>query len=90
MAGVEGFGHVSRPRNFTIDSIAVIGRFPCEMPPALLTPSCHSEFRTPQAQHAKIRPEGRIYAWLGWRDSNPRMSAPKTDALPLGHTPIPG
>ena len=25
--------------------------------------------------------------WLGWRDSNPRMSAPKTDALPLGHTP---
>lgn len=26
--------------------------------------------------------------WLGWRDSNPRMSAPKTDALPLGHTPV--
>ncbi|GEM_PF-800520 len=26
--------------------------------------------------------------WLGWRDSNPRMSAPKADALPLGDTPI--
>ena len=26
--------------------------------------------------------------WLGWRDSNPRMSAPKTDALPLGDSPI--
>lgn len=25
--------------------------------------------------------------WLGRRDSNPRMSAPKTDALPLGHAP---
>ncbi|MDQ5943363.1 MAG: hypothetical protein QG675_131 [Patescibacteria group bacterium] len=25
--------------------------------------------------------------WLGWRDSNPRMAAPKAAALPLGHTP---
>jgi hypothetical protein len=26
--------------------------------------------------------------WLGMRDSNPRMSAPKADALPLGESPI--
>ena len=26
--------------------------------------------------------------WLGWRDSNPRMSAPKADALPLGDIPL--
>jgi hypothetical protein len=26
--------------------------------------------------------------WLGRRDSNPRMSAPKADALPLGHAPL--
>jgi hypothetical protein len=26
--------------------------------------------------------------WLGWRDSNPRISAPKTDALPLGDIPL--
>lgn len=26
--------------------------------------------------------------WLGWQDSNLRMSAPKADALPLGDTPI--
>ena len=25
--------------------------------------------------------------WLGRRDSNPRMSAPKADALPLGDAP---
>ena len=25
--------------------------------------------------------------WLGWLDSNQRMSAPKADALPLGDTP---
>ena len=25
--------------------------------------------------------------WLGWRDSNPRMAAPKAAALPLGDTP---
>ena len=29
-----------------------------------------------------------LQIWLGWRDSNPRMSAPKTDALPLGDIPI--
>ena len=28
------------------------------------------------------------YAWLGWRDSNPRMPAPKAGALPLGDTPV--
>ena len=26
--------------------------------------------------------------WLGRRDSNPRMSEPKSDALPLGDAPI--
>ena len=26
--------------------------------------------------------------WLGRQDSNLRMSAPKTDALPLGHIPV--
>ena len=31
---------------------------------------------------------GLCSIWLGWRDSNPRMSAPKTDALPLGDSPI--
>ena len=25
--------------------------------------------------------------WLGWRDSNPRITGPKPGALPLGHTP---
>ena len=26
--------------------------------------------------------------WLGWRDSNPRITASKAAALPLGHTPM--
>ena len=26
--------------------------------------------------------------WLGWQDSNLRMTEPKPVALPLGHTPI--
>ena len=34
-----------------------------------------------------ISPELRSL-WLGWRDSNPRMPAPKAGALPLGDTPI--
>jgi hypothetical protein len=39
------------------------------------------------SSHAKTRPKGRVYAWLGWRDSNPRMLVPETSALPLGDTP---
>jgi hypothetical protein len=27
-------------------------------------------------------------AWLGRRDSNPRMPGPKPGALPLGHAPL--
>ncbi len=27
--------------------------------------------------------------WLGRRDSNPRVSAPEADALPLGYSPMP-
>ena len=29
------------------------------------------------------------YAWLGWRDSNPRMPGPEPGALPLGDIPLP-
>ena len=31
---------------------------------------------------------GLCSIWLGRRDSNPRMSAPKADALPLGDAPL--
>src|SRR6478672_10656659 len=34
----------------------------------------------------EVRPRDRG-AWLGRMDSNHRMSAPKTDALPLGDSP---
>jgi|GEM_PF-6663628 hypothetical protein len=37
----------------------------------------------------KKPPKMTVYElWLGWLDSNQRMSAPKADALPLGDTPI--
>ena len=32
--------------------------------------------------------DGIIKIWLGWRDSNPRMLAPKASALPLGDIPL--
>ena len=41
--------------------------------------------RKPILALAKI---GSCQVWLGWQDSNLRMSAPKADALPLGDTPI--
>ena len=41
--------------------------------------------RKPILALAKI---GSSPVWLGWQDSNLRMSIPKTDALPLGDTPI--
>lgn len=37
-----------------------------------------------------MNPNGLILSWLGRRDSNPRMSAPKADALPLGDAPTYG
>ena len=40
--------------------------------------------RKPILALAKI---GSCQVWLGWLDSNQRMSAPKADALPLGDTP---
>lgn len=41
--------------------------------------------RKPILALAKI---GSCQVWLGWQDSNLRMSAPKADALPLGDTPL--
>ena len=35
-----------------------------------------------------FRPLRHECKWLGWLDSNQRMSASKADALPLGDTPI--
>ena len=32
--------------------------------------------------------KGGLFCWLGWLDSNQRMTIPKTVALPLGDTPI--
>ena len=43
----------------------------------------------PQDKENSLRSEDlRLFSWLGRRDSNPRMSAPKADALPLGDAPI--
>ena len=34
----RGLGHVPQPRKFTIANTVCIGRFPCELPLAVLTP----------------------------------------------------
>ena len=31
---------------------------------------------------------GLLFCWLGWRDSDPRMTESKSVALPLGYIPI--
>jgi hypothetical protein len=41
----------------------------------------------PHFNHEKSRANARLFSWLGWRDSNPRMPGPKPGALPLGHIP---
>jgi hypothetical protein len=38
--------------------------------------------------HRKRESDDSLFLWLGMRDSNPRMSAPKADALPLGESPV--
>lgn len=37
MVGDEGLGHVQRPRNFAIDNIVIIGRFPSNCRLAVFT-----------------------------------------------------
>ena len=35
--GEEEIGHIPRPQSFTIVNIVAVGRFPCELPLAVLT-----------------------------------------------------
>ena len=55
-------------------------------------PPCRTYFlvgsNPPFNPNKKTTREGWLFYWLGWQDSNLRMSAPKADALPLGDTPI--
>ena len=46
----------------------------------------HDEYGSIKQKEAFLEASRSI--WLGRRDSNPRMSAPKADALPLGDAPI--
>lgn len=47
-----------------------------------------SESSNSQLEAMKKEPLWALFSWLGMRDSNPRMSAPKADALPLGESPV--
>lgn len=52
------------------------------------------EFDGKNVVFSKRKPIEKLFSmgfrplWLGWLDSNQRMSTPKADALPLGDTPI--
>ena len=37
LEGQEGLGHVSRPRNYIFEKPVFESRFPCKLPPAVLT-----------------------------------------------------
>ena len=51
-------------------------------------PHATRKFELPTLSHAKSPRKRELLAWLGWRDSNPRMHGPKPCALPLGDTPM--
>jgi hypothetical protein len=88
---MEGFDLPSAGPKLRDWQLVAIGRFPCELPQAILTPNAfHSgvqivSTRKGFADKPKDLPTN---PWLGWRDSNPRMPGPKPGALPLGHIPI--
>ena len=52
MEGQERLGHILRPRNFTYESVAFKGRFPCELP----TGSSHSLHPTGVENQAFLAP----------------------------------
>ena len=51
-------------------------------------PHATRKFELPTLSHAKSPRKRELLAWLGWRDSNPRMHGPKPCALPLGDIPL--
>ncbi len=57
----------------------------CFDPPAAGTVA--SESRRLFSQNKKA-PQGCFLFWLGWRDSNPRVTESKSVALPLGDSPL--
>ena len=106
LAGVEGFGHVPRPRSFAIDGgisqqtappLAYSDKYKyfqnftaLHRPPNTFCCTKHSGRSDPyHNKENTLRLKNlRVFSWLGWRDSNPRMPVPKTGALPLGDTPL--
>ena len=67
LAGMEVFGHLWRPRKFTIANIIRIGMFPCAMQTCMAHPRMLTRrFEFLQARDKqKLDQKGRAYAWLG-------------------------
>ena len=63
-------------------------RLACSSLSNLLPRRFKSTTHNAQKKEFKAKARTLFFYWLGWQDSNLRMSAPKADALPLGDTPI--
>ena len=81
VAGVAGWARCTSP----------LRRRKCGDTSVSPAPPCQTYFlvgsNPPFNPNKKTTHKGWLFYWLGWQDSNLRMSAPKADALPLGDTP---
>ena len=83
MAGVAGLG---TPASGSSSRRRARASFYLRLPTIRSEPCWFSHKHT--LPNKKTLHKGELFYWLGWLDSNQRMSAPKADALPLGDTPI--
>ena len=71
--------HLRRPRNLRVCQLVAIGRFPCDMPPAYLTPKasfgCSNHLSNKMARQSHANGE-LVEPWCWGRDSNPRRPKP--------------
>lgn len=83
LAGVAGLG---TPASGSSSRRMARASFYLRLPTIRPEPSWLSHKRT--VANKKTLHKGELFYWLGWLDSNQRMTIPKTVALPLGDTPI--
>ena len=81
MVRMKGLGHLWRPPDFAIESIAFIGKSVSELPLVVLTlHAWGGGSKSPNRTIIKTRPKGRVFIMVrmkGLEPSRPRARAPK-------------
>lgn len=85
MAGMEGWRFA--PPLVRKMSKLILPHGATPNPPAFAVQKIRGFGARPGIEKSLRSKDLRLFSWLGWRDSNPRMLEPEPSALPLGDIP---